>query len=790
VLGKSSREEFLTPAARPRERRSRNLGFSALRALGTLPNEAADGGVQMRHKVLFAFLSMLLPATVAGAQAQVEDCKSKDPDIAISGCTKVLQRSGLSAKDRAAAHGHRGMSYAKKGLMDEALFDGFRAIEADPKNAVGYLWRAYIYLRKPDNDRAMADAMWALQLDPKSAEAYHLRGIVLSRRGELDAAIADYDRAIQLNPKGTAYLSDRGAAYFGKGEFDKAIADLTHAIANNPGRGEVYAYRGAAYGSLGEYERALADLSQAIAIEPKNFRAYAYRARVYIERGETERALADIEHALALNPNAPEIYLARGTAFANQGAFDRALKDYNRVLEIDPKRASAYSSRCSIYLTKDESERALADCNRAIELNPRYSAAYVGRGTFHAIRKDYAKALADYTRAIELVAKNYAALSQRGRAYLEMGELEKGRADIERAIEVHPKYARAYLHRGMMHMRRGDKDRAIADLSKAIQIDARLAEAHAVRADAYIAAGQPIPAIADLRAVLRLPARNLPEKEAQIRAAELLTSLAPKPANTPIPILAPGASPTPSPPAGPPGAGGKRVAMLIGNSAYGQVGELKNPGNDVRILSQALRRIGFRDVTEHFNLGLAAMTAALKTFGDRSSTADWAVIYFSGHGLEMGGVSYLLPVDAKLERDAHVTDETVPLERMLQKTEGARSLRLVILDACRNNPFATRMARTGSAVRSVGRGLAAIEPEGDVLVAYATKHGTTALDGEGDNSPYALALLQHLPMPNIDIRVMFGRVRDTVRKTTNNQQEPYTYGSIGGDLHYFVAAVR
>jgi tetratricopeptide (TPR) repeat protein len=526
-------------------------------------------------------------------------------------------------------------------------------------------------------------------------------------------------------------------------------------------------------------------------MEPKNFRAYAYRARFYTERGETDRALADIEHALALNPNAAEIYLARGTLFANQGAFDRALKDYNRVIEIDPKRVAAYSSRCSIFLTKDEPERALADCNRAIELSPRYSPAYTGRGTFHAIRKDYAKALADYTRAIELVPKNYAALSQRGRAYMEMGELEKGRADIERAIEVHPNYARAYLNRGMMHMRRGDKDRAIADLSKAIQIDARLPEAHTVRAEAYIAAGQTAPAIADLRAELRLPARNLPEKEAQIRAAELLTSLAPKPASPPIAIVAPGANPPPSGlPVGPPGANGRRVAMLIGNSSYGQVGELKNPGNDVRILSQALRRIGFSDVTEHFNLGLAAMTAALKAFGDRSSTADWAVIYFSGHGLEMGGISYLLPIDAKLERDAHVSDETIPLERMLQKTEGARSLRLVILDACRNNPFATRMARAGSAVRSVGRGLAAIEPEGDILVAYATKHGTTALDGEGDNSPYALALLQHLPMPNIDIRVMFGRVRDTVRKTTNNQQEPYTYGSIGGDLHYFVATAH
>src|SRR5690348_7289351 len=203
--------------------RTRRFGYTAI--------EVAHGGGHMHQNVLFALLSMLLAAIATGAQAQIEDCKSKDPDIAITGCTKVLQRSGLSAKDRAAAHGYRGMSYAKKGLMDEAVADGYRAIDADPKNPVGYQWRAYIYLRKPDNDRAMADATRALQLDAKSAEGYHLRGIVLSRRGELDAAIADYNRAIQLNPKGSTYLSDRGAAYLGKGEFDKAISDLTHAIA-------------------------------------------------------------------------------------------------------------------------------------------------------------------------------------------------------------------------------------------------------------------------------------------------------------------------------------------------------------------------------------------------------------------------------------------------------------------------------------------------------------------------------------------------------------------------------
>jgi len=101
-----------------------------------------------------------------------------------------------------------------------------------------------------------------------------------------------------------------------------------------------------------------------------------------------------------------------------------------------------------------------------------------------------------------------------------------------------------------------------------------------------------------------------------------------------------------------------------------------------------------------------------------------------------------------------------------------------------------RQVRTAGMTRSLGRGLPPVEPEGDVLVAYATKHGTTAQDGEDANSPYAKALVEHMADPNVDIRVMFGRVRDSVRKSTNNQQDPFTYGSVGGDLHYFAIAAK
>ena len=196
------------------------------------------------------------------------------------------------------------------------------------------------------------------------------------------------------------------------------------------------------------------------------------------------------------------------------------------------------------------------------------------------------------------------------------------------------------------------------------------------------------------------------------------------------------------------------------------------------------------DVREHYDLTLPQMVAALKEFGDRAAHADWAVVYYAGHGMEMGGVAYLLPVDVKLAKDTHVQDETVSVDRVLEKVEGARRLKLVILDACRNNPFVAKMVRSGTASRAISGGLPALEPEGNVLVAYATKHGTTASDGEGENGPYALALAEHIPAPALDVRVMFGRVRDTVRRNTRNQRDPYTYGSIGGDVHYFASASR
>jgi hypothetical protein len=194
-------------------------------------------------------------------------------------------------------------------------------------------------------------------------------------------------------------------------------------------------------------------------------------------------------------------------------------------------------------------------------------------------------------------------------------------------------------------------------------------------------------------------------------------------------------------------------------------------------------------VDSRHDLSALQTRRALRDFEDNARDADIAVIYYAGHGIEVDGTNYLIPVDAKLERDSDVYDEALSLDRVLVAVEPARKLRLVILDACRDNPFARTMKRA-LASRSISSGLAKIEPTSpNTLIAYSAKAGSTAEDGNGKDSPFTIALAGHLTTPGLDVRKAFGFVRDDVLKATSNRQEPFVYGSLGGDDVALVPAV-
>jgi hypothetical protein len=228
----------------------------------------------------------------------------------------------------------------------------------------------------------------------------------------------------------------------------------------------------------------------------------------------------------------------------------------------------------------------------------------------------------------------------------------------------------------------------------------------------------------------------------------------------------------------------KRVALIIANSKYTSATSLKNPAADAQLVAASLRKTGFTSVDVRIDLGKAAMERELSLFGQKAEGADVAIVYYAGHGIEAGGQNYLIPTDARLLRDRDLEVEATRLDTAMLMTEAAK-MRIVVLDACRNNPFIASMQRT-MRNRAVGRGLAAVEPEGETLVVYAAKAGATASDGEGANSPFAESLAKRLVEPGLEISLLFRAVRDDVLDATGRAQEPFTYGSLSGKAFYFV----
>jgi uncharacterized caspase-like protein len=241
---------------------------------------------------------------------------------------------------------------------------------------------------------------------------------------------------------------------------------------------------------------------------------------------------------------------------------------------------------------------------------------------------------------------------------------------------------------------------------------------------------------------------------------------------------------------------GSRVALVIANDTYGELPKLSNPVSDTREIAAALQRLGFK-VSIRNNLTLSQVNKALRDFGEEAESADWAMIYFAGHGMELQGRTFLLPTDVELKQDKHANEEAVQLERLIDKVENAKYLGLIVLDACRDNPFSKSMKKTNRVAElSIGRsrsgqdtpvGLGAVQlDKAGVLVAYSARHGTVAYDGQpGELSPFAKSLVEFVEQPGVEVQMVFRRVRDRVMELTGQQQEPFSYGSLPGREFYF-----
>ena len=230
----------------------------------------------------------------------------------------------------------------------------------------------------------------------------------------------------------------------------------------------------------------------------------------------------------------------------------------------------------------------------------------------------------------------------------------------------------------------------------------------------------------------------------------------------------------------------KRVALVVGNSAYQSTTPLANPLNDARDMAVALKSVGF-EVVEALDADRRKLDGALRAFTDKLANADVALFFYAGHGLQVGAQNYLVPIDAKLERERDLEFETVKLEFVLRQMEIDREGKttIVILDACRDNPLTRNLARTmGTRSTAIGRGLAAASTGLGTFIAYSTQPGNVALDGEGRNSPFTSALVKHMGDRGHNLPATMIEVRKEVVAATGGAQVPWDHSALTGDFFF------
>jgi tetratricopeptide (TPR) repeat protein len=540
-------------------------------------------------------------------------------------------------------------------------------------------------------------------------------------------------------------LTLRGLAWTNKNEFNRAIDDYDQAIRLDPTYSWAWIDRAEAWNRKGEAARAFADLAEAARLDPDNSRIYSIRASTWWLVGELDKAIADYGEAIRLEPAFSVTYNNRALVWRDKGDYDRALADYDEAIRRNPGDLRAWGNRGEIWRLKGDLDRALADQEKQVRIGPNVPNSYLTRGDTFRYRGDFARALADYDKTLVLELDSIPAYTGRGLTFERLGDPKRARAEFEKAL--------------------ASRSQNRSDVAKSSLETAR------ARLAAHDSGALPpvIPAA--------------PTKAASSTSVPTPAARVPAVAMQPTALR------------------GRRVAMVIGNSAYNNVPRLDNPHNDAAAIAKSLRNIGFDTVTLATDVTREKLIDALRMFANEAENSDWAMVYYAGHGIEVGGVNYLVPVDATLAVDRDIEYEAVPLSQVLRATDAAKKIKLVMLDACRDNPFAPRqtaapaaVVRTSTAGAAIasrstnGRGLAEVKVAGATLVVFAAKDGQVALDGEGGNSPFAFAVVQRIATPGVEINKVFRLVRDDVMEATAGRQEPFTYGSLPGKEDFFFVA--
>ena len=631
--------------------------------------------------------------------------------------------------------------------------------------------------KKSDGDDALAACTRLISSKTlrggELAQAYLSRGLIYIRfKADWDRAIADYDEALKLNPKIAGAYTGRAAANLRKGNIDRALPDLNEGLRldpKSPGVRNVFGYY---YNKKGDHERALTEVNEALRLYPQYLYAFSNRGEIYESKGEYNKALADFRMALSLDPDKKQI-----------GGREAA----EAIARIEQKLAAVAGPDWTTCSRAPDREDGIPVCTRLISAKKLGSAdlaqAYVWRGVAYLrFKGDYDLGLADFNEGLRLDPKIVAAYAGRAASYIRKGNLDLALKDLNEGLRLNPNHAGIHAVRGIYHIAKGEYDSAVVEFNTAIRLSPQYLYAYRHRAEAYEGKGDLTTALADYRVALSFDPdkKQVGGREAAEGIARVEQKLAAKAGGAKVAVATPQISPSAVVSVAP--LISRRVALVIGNGRYQHAAQLPNPPNDAADIAQALRKLGF-DVVEGRDLGKREMEDKIREFGRKLERADLALLFYAGHGMQVAGRNYLVPVDAKLERAGDLSLDTIEVGQILAQMEAEKRVNLVFLDACRDNPLARSFSRSlGTRSTSVGSGLAAIQSAVGTLIAYATQPENVALDGDGRNSPFTAALLKHMATPSLEISALMKRVRADVIAATREKQVPWDHSSLVGDV--------
>ncbi|MBN8979725.1 MAG: caspase family protein [Rhizobiales bacterium] len=482
------------------------------------------------------------------------------------------------------------------------------------------------------------------------------------------------------------------------------------------------------------------------------------------------------------------IYFWRAVAYNKKGDYKNVIADTTQALKLTPKSIELLNMRGSAYYDSGEPDIAISDFTDALAIGPPSGTIYHNRGNAYRNKGDYKKALDDYTRAIDLGTRNSYTYQNRGLVKQTLGDLDGAMADINEAIRADPSLAGPHTARAVLWRAKGNIDKAIADCTEAVTLAKAkqplnvmtppgrvLINAYLQRGLSYEANGQFDLAKDDYNSTMQGIAVDNVSKANQATAKVRLSLLSDAPATAPVKKTE---------------TAGRRVALVIGNGAYRNFPALPNPPNDARAVAKSLRDLGY-EVTEGIDLTQDKMQKMTREFMRNAAQAKTLVLYYAGHGVQISGRNFLVPIDVTPDAGAAVTDSMTDMDKILAGLDDQVRTNVLIFDACRNDPFSQAASAGGRGVEIKTRsGLAQpVAPSAGstlgagTLIAFATAPGQVALDGDGANSPFSAALTRHISTPGLEVQQMLTRVRAEVVAGTHNKQVPWSNSSLLGEVY-------